>query len=279
MGLAQGAFAQPASPTAVEEPLHQAAPANAARRAAQFDERAVLQRYGIPASAAAQTTPLAGRYGVAGLDPVPAKEWLRFDLDFPGGTPEELIRFLREEAGQPVNAIIPEDVADTRLPAIRVANVTLTQLFQAIEAASRKTTLFAVSTSRSAVPGRAPMVNYQTHETGYGFRTAGEPGDNAIWQFYREEPPVMPEPKPAREVRFFQLAPYLDTLDVEDITTAIRTGWELLGVEDLPTLKFHQETKLLIAVGDPGLLATIDEVLRQLRDGLSDQNPFTRPAR
>ena len=69
-------------------------------------------------------------------------------------------------------------------------------------------------------------------------------------------------PPPSGETRFYSLAPYLRAdITVDDITTAIRTGWELRGVKAPPTLKFHQETQLLIAVGQPEELATIVDVL------------------
>jgi hypothetical protein len=265
LGLSQGVLAQPAESTPVAPPADEPAAAGTSARNALLN-RATMERYGIPAKDWVPSR-------------VPPNEAPRLDLDFPGGTPEELIMTLRVEAGQSVNAIIPDDVADTQIPAMSLRNVTLEQLFQAIEAASRKTALYPMSTARSSAPGRPPVVSYQSYETGYGFRTVGERGENAIWHFYREDAPVVPEPKPPRAVRFHQLAAYLDTFSVEDITTAIRTGWDLLEAENEPRLKFHEETKLLIAVGDPELLETIDNVLDRLHEGLATNDPFAQPAR
>jgi hypothetical protein len=63
----------------------------------------------------------------------------------------------------------------------------------------------------------------------------------------------------------YLLTPYLDRgLTVDDITTAIQTGWKMLGYSPTPELSFHKETKLLIAVGDPNQLETIDRVLSAL---------------
>lgn len=264
LGLAQGAFAQQAE--LFQNGTSHTAAAHPETNVPSPAERVqVMRRQAMPALVAPS-----------------AKEARRFDLNFRGGPPEILIYELREQAGVSVNAIIPEDVADTQIPAMSVKNVTLKQLFDAIEAAGRKTTLHAMSTARSSAPGRPPLVNYQSFEAGYGFRTVGEPGDDAIWHFYREDPPAVPEPRPVRVVRFHQLGLYLGAYEIDDIVTAIRTGWELLEVEDLPTLKFHEETRLLIAVGDPELLETIDEVLRQLQQGLATRDPvtqFTQPAR
>ena len=54
-------------------------------------------------------------------------------------------------------------------------------------------------------------------------------------------------------------------MSVDDITTAIETGWKMLGETSPPTISFHKDTKLLIAVGDPSKLETIDAVLKALQ--------------
>ena len=42
----------------------------------------------------------------------------------------------------------------------------------------------------------------------------------------------------------------------------------MLGEKTPPTMSFHKETKLLIAVGDQGKLQLIDTVLEQLSKGI-----------
>ena len=54
---------------------------------------------------------------------------------------------------------------------------------------------------------------------------------------------------------------------MDDITTAIETGWKMLGDTSPPTISFHKDTKLLIAVGEPSKLETIDAVLQALGGG------------
>jgi hypothetical protein len=53
-------------------------------------------------------------------------------------------------------------------------------------------------------------------------------------------------------------------MTVDDITTAIQTGWKMLGENDTPTISFHKDTKLLIAVGEPSKLEMINAVLGAL---------------
>jgi len=99
------------------------------------------------------------------------------------------------------------------------------------------------------------------------------PTDDSIWCFFANHPPKPPSDAELKSCRFYSLAPYLDRgLTVEDITTAIQTGWKMMGYADNransgnepPKISFHKETKLLIAVGDPNKLATIDAVLKAL---------------
>ena len=60
----------------------------------------------------------------------------KFDLDFPGGTPRDLIAAIQKAWGKPLNAIVPEEFADTTLPALKMRKVTIPQLFEALQAAS-----------------------------------------------------------------------------------------------------------------------------------------------
>ncbi len=74
---------------------------------------------------------------------------------------------------------------------------------------------------------------------------------------------------------------------MDDITTAIQTGWEMQGDASPPRISFHKDTKLLIAVGKPDKLQIIDAVLSaltmpkmgppSLRPAPPHQNPAVRP--
>ncbi len=206
--------------------------------------------------------------------PVATKE-RRFDLDFPGGGPADFIRVVSEARGKPVNAIIPDDLADTQLPEMHLKEVTVPQLFEALEAASRKTVTIRTSTYYGGPNFVGPSTSYSQQQTSFGFRTKGQVNDDTIWTFYYERPNPPPEPAPARAVRFYQLGPYLDSYKIDDITTAIQTGWKMLGETSPPTMNFHKETKLLIAVGEPAQLQLIDEVLSQLASGAGTPQPAT----
>ena len=163
----------------------------------------------------------------------------KFDLDFPGGTPKQLISAIQKSSGKPLNAIIPEEFADTKLPSLKMKNVDVNELFIALTSANR--------TERCA------------------FVSQGRPSDTSIWTFIADR---HSNPKACR---FYALSRYLEHgTSLDDITTAIKTGSQMLAAAEHtvdaegPTISFHKDTKLLIAVGEPRKLEIIDSVLRAL---------------
>jgi hypothetical protein len=167
----------------------------------------------------------------------------RFDVNFLGGGPRELVAAIEKATGRPLNAIVPSQNENVEIPPMKLTNVTVPDLFEALKRASLK---------QESLPGRS-------FQSSYGFETRGQ-GEDAVWYFVSQKPT-----RPPDICRFYQLAEYLDNFTIEDITTAIQTGWELLGVKPTSRLKFHPETKLLIAVGQNYELGTIEDVLAQLR--------------
>ena len=175
--------------------------------------------------------------------PPPAEPSLtKFNLDFPGGTPKELVAAIEKATGRPLNAIVNDEFCNTKLPALKMTSVTVPELFQALGQAGGG---FAVGNSIYS---------------NYSFMTQGRPSDDSIWYFHAGKAPL-----PEKVCRFYSLAPYVDHgVSVDDITTAIETGWKMLGETNHPKISFHKDTKLLIAVGEPSKLQIIDAVLRAL---------------
>src|SRR6266404_6332259 len=124
--------------------------------------------FGQPAS---QQTPqtLPSRTAVRVPNSTPVPDLTRFDLNFPGGTPKELVEAIEKASGKPLNAIIPDELANMRLPALKMNAVTAAQLFEALGQASRKIVTFK---------------NRSFQESYYGFRTQGQATDYSIWHFY-----------------------------------------------------------------------------------------------
>jgi hypothetical protein len=182
----------------------------------------------------------------------PARRLTKFDLDFPGGTPAQLVAAIQKAMGRPLNVIVPAEYADWKLPPLKMNHVDVSQLFRALEQAGQLTKTLSTGSS------------WQTVNSICGFRTndtnVANQSDDTVWYFY-----VNGQPPPPKVSRFYLLTPYLESgLTVDDITTAIQTAWKMRGESTLPTLNFHKETKLLIAFGDFGQLVTIDDALKAL---------------
>lgn len=201
----------------------------------------------------------------------PTEALTRFDLDFPGGTPNELVAAIQKAMARPLNAIVPDEYADIKLPPLKMKNVNVQQLFSGLEQVSHKSQ--AVETGSYYGGGNfGGYKSMQVVQTSYGFRNGpGAINDDTIWCFYAEKPalpPIAPTGGPAKVCRFYSLKPYLErkTATVDDITTAIETGWKMLGEASPAKISFHQDTKLLIAVGEPSKLEIIDAVLKALEE-------------
>ena len=193
----------------------------------------------------------------------------KFDLDFPGGTPKDLVKAIKKATDKPLNAVIPDDCADLKISAISVKNVTVAQLFEVLIQASKKHERFTVLDPRERSIGGNGSDVY-VNDSSYGFSTVGAPAENSIWYFYwdrgREREPW--QVLSSTVCYFYQLGPYLDAgYTVEDITTAVETGWKMLGVTKPPQITYHKETKVLIAVGEQDKVNLIGDVLHQLYQG------------
>lgn len=184
----------------------------------------------------------------------PKPELTKFDLDFSGGSPKDLVAAIQRATGKPLNAIIPNKVADVQLPPLKMTGVDVEQLFNAL---------------RNTVRRPATIDGYSVTMAS-SFATAGKVSDDSIW-FWSDEPQGNSRLVQTGKVcRFYLLTPYLDKgLTVDDITTAIQTGWKMLGDQPVPSISYHKETKLLIAVGEPRYLSYIDDALKALASAQS----------
>jgi len=179
------------------------------------------------------------------------------------------VETIEKAMGEPLNVIIPEQDQNVQLPALKMRQVMVVDLFAAMEQSSRRAVAFVTGTYFSSTMGEQSQ--YSQQETSFGFRKVG-----SVWVFSNKEVTPPPRRAPAVKASFYQLEPYLDRHSVEDITTAIQTAWKMKASRqgaNLTELKFHKETGLLIAVGDMGQIQMIDDVLNALRPDLTPRNP------
>ena len=180
----------------------------------------------------------------------------QFSLDFPGGPPDLLVKAIEKATGKPLNVIIRPEDEQQELPPLKMNDVNIPQLFAALGQASRKSI---------AVVNSGFGNSYSTFVSGYGFETQPPVTDNSIWYFHVDKPTMPPVNSNDKDIRLYSLDIYLRRgFTVDDITTAIQTGWKMAGISNAPELNYHKETKLLIAYGDPRDLNLIGMVLQSL---------------
>jgi hypothetical protein len=193
----------------------------------------------------------------------------KFDLDFPGGTPKDLLKAIELATGRPLNAIISDDCVDLKISTISVKHVTVAELFAVLTEASKNNERFTVLDPRDrSIGGNGSDTRYSyVQESSYGFSTVGEPTDSSIWYFHWNKG-VYQEPwqvLSSTVCRFYQMEPYLAAgYKIEDATTAVETAWKMLGVTNAPDISYHKDTKVLIVVGKQEQVDLVADVLKQL---------------
>ncbi|MBL9176286.1 MAG: hypothetical protein JNL10_22275 [Verrucomicrobiales bacterium] len=184
-------------------------------------------------------------------------------------------------SGKHLNVMIPEnlrDVAATNRIDVELKQITVPEVLDLLGMASQRPyRLDPIRTSSGQWVGGGTAV------TSYIFQRISSNEGALTYLFSGQYPPmtsataertVSPvENSPPRTVFFFSLEPFLERNSVEDIITAVKTGWDLDGKKERPTLKYHDETKLLVASGDSSQVEMIQAVLANL----GRQGPKARP--
>jgi hypothetical protein len=222
------------------------------------------------------------------VTPAPSPDEPKTDVRFIGGTPGELVITLEKAFGSKPNIIISPSLQSAQIPGFELHNVTLEDIFNGLN-----------------LIGRA-------NEAGWNWTMSRD--YTSIWTLV----PIKPNPQPIvygavpsqpmigqpRRVQIFNVARLLEKYKIEDITTAVETAWQMQKPEAftspggsgrggfggnrmpgpakpalLPALKFHQDTQLLIAIGDPEDIGVVSQVLGMLEQGLVADAPPKRSPR
>jgi len=246
--------------------------------------------------AIAQVNPplLPLRATAPGSASTPAKdEGPRFDFKFEGVPLAEVIQQARQhyekKTGNFLNIIVPEHLramTEQEMVTLDVQQVTAAELFNILGMASERREQRITGYNNPHIPS-AVTINTQIFPFRYEFLPVATEGKNPMFVFKAEPiPDDVPDPRmlaqneaPRRPyVQYMQLEPYLDRFAVEDIITAIRTGWQLAGmVNPEPKVKFHEETKLLIVAGDPQQVEVVTQVLNSLNVPPASAEGFRAP--
>lgn len=175
-----------------------------------------------------------------------------------------------------LSVIVPEAHSDfyhNTTVSMKVKQVTIGQFFELLEKASLRPLSGNTAVESTGIDPTTgmPLPPTLPRYVGYGFRLMNTDMDNPIWMFFNDLPTPDDVSRssagPATACRFFNLTPYLGELKVEDITTVIRAGWEMMGNPSAAKFRFHKETGMLVVAGPERELALIDQVLAELRHG------------
>jgi hypothetical protein len=222
-------------------------------------------------SAFSQRTPAP----LAPAEAVAAPAEKRFDIQLDGGLPaQEAIARIAEKLKHPVNIIFTGDSAETPLPALRLHQVTLPEFFAAIHAAGRSEAANGrAGYAFAPVDGAPNIYTFAVHAppqpSAVAFGSAGQAFTATVFDDGASAVGAAP-PAPDKSSLFFDLSTVLhDKLKIEDIITAIRTAWA--AAEDgkeapLEALRFHQDTKLLIATGFRNRLDIVTSIVKLLQE-------------
>jgi hypothetical protein len=214
--------------------------------------------------------------------PVPEDPGPRMDFRFEGVPLTETIKGIQEQyhkaaAPKYLNVVIGEhlrDLAETNTITLNVKQVTVGELLKLIGTSSQRSiawqqfqngsyTLIQGKGGFSFIPepssgGNPTYLLQSDYPAGYGFPLP------TLHQMSQGPHPQDVVPAERKYVSYFSLEPFLDRFKVEDITTAVKLGWELSGAKELPTMKFHEETKLLVVSGTQDQLSVVAQVLKNL---------------
>jgi hypothetical protein len=158
------------------------------------------------------------------------------NIDFPGGSIAQLVAQINTSESGPFNLIGEKKFQETPLPPFSLRNTEPASLAVGLNGLLRPSEL-AISLA----------------------------GQN-IFVLTKSVSPSSPFTTTAQTFQAFQLAPYLATLSVEEITDAILVAWESAPDHDPKQLrfKFHPATKLLFVYGPPEAIAIATQLVPQL---------------
>ena len=185
---------------------------------------------------------------------------VRGSFSFPGGTAQELVAALKKNFDPAPNVIIPPKLKDTPVPEFELQNVTLADMFQALNSLSEdKSVHWQLSGSSEPIWVLNPVGSSNADAS----PQPGYPG--ARYGMMPSVDPLTGMPiNPGPTCQILPVGKYLKQYKIEDITTAVKTAWSMMGDDAGAKMKYHTDTKLLIVVGTPEQLGVLTQVLASL---------------
>ncbi len=152
-----------------------------------------------------------------------------YDVEFAGGTLEELFSAIWEQNRKRTNVVIGDDVKTVNVPGLYLSGISMLSLAHTLQRI-------------------CPGVYMDTSE-------------NIIGLYGRKEP---------TSVQIYNIQHLVDQEDedlrysLEDIATTIQTGWEMYDDSQMPEMKIHEDTFLIIVEGTESEQKIVASVLDSL---------------
>ena len=185
---------------------------------------------------------LVGGQSTLGANPSNDEKEL-ISVKFAGGTVTDYVKALVKEAGT-INVVVAPEAAEVPMPPVTLTKVTVSAAIGLVDGRSLLQRERSIQLDVRHMPQytEQEQPTYQIHAT-----VRGNPvGTQAsVWTI-------------ANLLRG-------DIFDADDVLEAVETALDILQSTDEPIIRFHKQTGLLIARGDPQQLSTIDDVLEQLQ--------------
>lgn len=163
-----------------------------------------------------------------------------FDIRFPGGNLRDLTEAIKtQNEGIIPNIMMDEHAGSVLIPPFYLVNVSLMELMEALQYVDPRLEIDAPSEAVFAIS--AMEANIASFVAIYDIRYLLDP--NSPQHF-----------------------------NMDDIATAIRTGWDMIPLSSEPAMKVHQETNLMIVRGNKEEQVIAETVIRQLSDQQKQKN-------
>lgn len=187
----------------------------------------------------------AGRPVMQQMPRTPLEETIA-DVNFPGGTIGQYVEYLRSVTpDNAVNVVTEDEVAQARVPAIRLKNVTVGQAVDVLETISGDGR--EIETKTAFTNGSSAMV--------YSLRYSR-----------------VHQPPPQSPISVFQVSDIIDagnggagTMPVNTLLTALEQAMTMVGGEP-PEMKYHPDSGLLLFKGGRQQMDTAMDLLVNLRE-------------
>jgi len=175
------------------------------------------------------------------------------DVSFPGGTATKYIEAIRKAAGD-INVLIAQDVVKIQMPPVTLSKVSVAAALNLLDGKEQHTPNQIVRLKVDMMPRHSPNER-ETFQIRVDVRRDRErvPGAH-VWS----------------------VSSLLDhDISSQALLSAVEMALDVIDSDTPLDVRFHEDTGLLIAMGDLGQMETIDGVLEQLRRGVDERR--TKP--